>query len=182
MDVLLSVSVQMDMETLMDNVFLFLLRVEAVDMDLELAQDVTKAEDASLDKDVALVLDVDVDMEDACHSVIVKPVPCSKTLAMLLIPDVRHTMDRRTCWMKALDNTPETMVATKTDLKTTVRSKDKLSTKETRTKTCTVEKNAKVKPAMTCANPLMNAEMRWKDAATTECSRPSLMFRGTQNV
>ena len=156
----------MDMETLMDNVFLFLLRMEAVDVDLELTQDITKAEDTSLDEDVALVLDVAVDaedvvevvQEDACHSVIVKPVPCIKTQDVLLVPDVRHAMDRRTCWMKALDKTLETMVATKIDSKTTVMSKDKLSAKETSAKTCTVEKNTKVKPVMTCVNPLMSVE------------------------
>ena len=66
------------------------------------------------------------------------------------------------------------------EMKTTVTSKD--STKETSAKTCTVEKNTKVKPVMTCVNPLMNAEMRWKDVATAECSRLNLTCRGTQNA
>ena len=91
-------------------------------------------------------------------------------------------MDRRTCWMKALDKTLETMVTTKMDSKTTIKSKDKLSAKETSAKTCTMEKNTKVKPVMTCANPLMSAEMRWKDIVTAEHYRPSLTFRGTQNA
>ena len=73
MDVLLNVSVQTDMDKPLHlvevNVFRFLLRVEVVDMAVELIQDTTMAEDVSLqslDEDVAMVLDVDVedDLQD----------------------------------------------------------------------------------------------------------------------
>ena len=122
MDVLLNVSVQTDVDKplyLVEvNVFRFLLRVEAVDVAMELIQDTTMAEDMSLQllyEDVAMALDVDVEDDlqdvvqvDVSDAAIVKPVHCSKTLAMLLVPDVRHAMDKPTCWMKALHKVLET--------------------------------------------------------------------------
>ena len=122
MEVLLNVSAQMDVDKPLHlvevNVFCFLSRVEAVDVAVELIQDVTMVEDVLLkllDKDVAMALDVDVEdnlqdvvQVDVSDTAIVKPVHCSKTLAMLLVPDVRHAMDKPTCWMKALHKVLET--------------------------------------------------------------------------
>ena len=173
MDVLLNVSVQMDTDKPVHlvevNVFRFLLRVEVVDMAMELIQDATMVEDMSLqplDEDVAVALDVDVEDDfqdvvqvDVSDTATVKPMHCSKTLAMLLVPDIRHTMDKPTCWMKALDKVLETKTWIKADVMTTVKSK------ETSAKKCIMEKNTKVKPAMTCVNLLMNME-----PAASNCS------------
>ena len=111
------------------NVSRFPLDVEAVDVAVELIQDITMAEDMSfqsLDKDVAVVPDVDVEVDsqdvvqvDVLDFAIVKPVRCSKTLAVLLDPDVRHAMDKPTCWTKALDEVPETKMWIKADAMTT---------------------------------------------------------------
>ena len=101
-DVLLNVSVQTDMDKplhlVVVNVFCFLLRVGAVDVAAELIQDITMAEDVSLqslDVDVAMVLDVDVEVDsqdvvqvDVLDIVTVKPVHCSKTLVVLLVPAI----------------------------------------------------------------------------------------------
>ena len=138
MDVLLNVSIQMDMDKPLHlvkvNVFRFLLHVEAVDVAAELVQDITMVEDVLLkllDEDVAVALDVDVEdnfqdvvQVDVSDTATVKPMHCSKTLAMLLVPDIRHTMDKPTCWMKALDKVLETKTWIKADVMTTVKSKE----------------------------------------------------------